>query len=231
MRSRTVSLLLLVAATALGPGAAQAGGLVGKGLKLGVALPTFHGRDARIAGTGTPYDGQGPRARTTFAGGVFADFDLGANVALQPELLYVSKGARYEVGQTALDLRLSYLELPVLLRVSVPTGHVTSPYLLLGPTAAVRLGATADASAPFGSASFDIGDEVNGLDFGAAAALGTVFGDERGRVVVEARYTIGLTSVDKPDRGWTIPGYDFSALGDDLTIRNGVLSFMIGRLF
>ncbi len=89
--------------------------------------------------SGTPED-------KAFKPGVIGGFGLRIAfidyLALQPELFYSMKGFKriYDVGgeELALFLRVNYIELPILLKVTIPAGPVM-PNFYAGPALATRV--------------------------------------------------------------------------------------------
>ena len=121
-------------------------------------------------------------------------------LTLRPELGFVQRG--YHLNQIRLynssyKVRISYLELPVLLRAGLSRGRVR-PGVLAGPYAALRLAATGRlldqglvATRPLSTvAPFDYG-LVLGLDSEVAA--------RRGQLVFELRFNLGLANVMRAD--------------------------------
>ena len=60
-------------------------------------------------------------------------------------------------------------------------------------------------------------EDVRGVDLGLALGGGVGFGAGPGEVVVDTRYTLGLTSVDESE--W------------DMDVKNGAISLMVGYSF
>jgi hypothetical protein len=73
--------------------------------------------------------------------GGFVTFALGPTLALQPELLYVMKGVRYERETDRLKFNLNYIDLPVLLKYRFATTGSMRPSLFAGPVASALLSA------------------------------------------------------------------------------------------
>src|SRR5512134_3546851 len=81
--------------------------------------------------------------RTGFVGGVYGTFDLSPMFGVQPELLYVRKGAELfttdvtiggiTFGSVGTRLDVDYIEIPVLLRLSAPSPGPIDLRLLAGP--------------------------------------------------------------------------------------------------
>lgn len=135
-------------------------------------------------------------------GGAFACIDLIA-LKVQPELLYSQKGAKYELFGATLNEKHDYLEVPVLFKFSF--GKIIVPSIYAGPA----LGYLMKAELSNGG-SLDIKDELKTTD------LGLVFGAEvktPAKLSVEARYTMGMSTVDKDG---------------DFTVKNSAISVMLG---
>lgn len=161
------------------------------GFKLGPSFSTM---------TSDPDEGQ--KSITKFTGGGFVRFDMGG-IALQPELMYVTKGARFEEtegGQTAeLELRLDYIEIPVLLVLPFAAGGSVSPHVYAGPAFAFEVGCTVALTAGSVNASVDCdGDDEDWagnrrkFDVGAMVGGGLSIPMGPGSLLLEGRYNFGL---------------------------------------
>jgi opacity protein-like surface antigen len=137
---------------------------------------------------------------TGFAGGGFLRFGSG-RLGLQLELLSVTKGADFvSTADDDAELRIEYVELPLLVHVPLTMGQPFSPYVFAGPTISLQSGCTVEA----GNLSFDCDDDsaginTNSTDFGVAAGAGFAFAMGPGSVLVEGRYTWGLSDINKGD--------------------------------
>ena len=81
--------------------------------------------------------------RTGLRLGVFMIRTLVPGVQLQPEAVFTSKGAAYD----NVDLVINYLQVPVLIRVELPTASAgLVPYGVIGPALALRIGCDLRAS-------------------------------------------------------------------------------------
>jgi hypothetical protein len=114
------------------------------------------------------------------AGG-FAEFMIGENFAVQPELTYSEMGAKGSDGQ----LNINYLQLPVLAKY-----YFTGFAVYAGPQVGFLLSAKAKA----GSVTTDFKDQVNSTDFDGV--VGAEYNFDPG-IVVSARYIFGLSNIDK----------------------------------
>ncbi len=151
--------------------------------------------------------------------GAFAAIRLSDLIALQPEISMVGKGGEIETSTTSFGIEQSYLDFPVLLKLTVPAlSRAIRPVLFVGPVISFELGCEAesevgDVDGPGDTEDTDPadveGDDVTctdptlgadqfptkSVEFGALGGAG--FDISLGRLVlgVEARYTLGLTNV------------------------------------
>ena len=190
--------LLLCATVILLPAAALASPWH-VGARTGFMLANIHGDLPDLAN---------PDNKLGFQGGGFVEYAPGP-VAVALELTYVQKGARFEgsttddqgnfVGRFDSRLQLSYVEIPVLARVSLPLMGSMEPYAVLGPTFGIALGAKFESDAP-GFTEQDLGDDLKSPDVGGTVGLGARLGHGLYRVAVETRYSTGFSDL------WDISG-------------------------
>ena len=135
--------------------------------------------------------------------GVYLQFPLQDVFAIRPELLFSLKGGSTVAtigakGEQNIAIELAYVELPVLFRVSFPTGSIR-PVLFGGPALAIQIGC---------DFSFDLGTDstrstcgqdnlttVRGWDFGLVGGGGVEKRLRRATIALEARYTAGTRSI------------------------------------
>ena len=129
----------------------RGGSDVSLGLKAGASLTNMTGPNA-IAND----------YRFGFHGGVFANIGLTSLFAFQPELLYSQKGGNYK-NVTDASLRLHYIDVPLAFHVN--TGGL---FFEAGP----QVGFLVAAKSQVGSASTDIKNSFNTVDFGYLFGLG-----------------------------------------------------------
>lgn len=120
--------------------------------------------------------------RSGFAAGLAFDLRSGP-VGIQPEILYVQKGVSFDGSPTEGGPKLDYLEIPVLLKFTVPTEGI-QPFIYGGPSFGLRL------SCKVAEITCD-DDEVKSTDFGAALGAGIRVGGDKG-LTIEGRYTWGM---------------------------------------
>jgi hypothetical protein len=137
------------------------------------------------------------------AGGLFVEYPLGTSgVSLQPEVLYVMKGAK---GETTMDdvtftrkLKNDYIEVPVLVKYNFTTAGKAAPFMFVGPVAAFNISSKSEDKNPPDDPSFGDFDIENakGFDFGLTigGGLGLAMG-QTGKLTFDLRYTLGLGDV------------------------------------
>jgi hypothetical protein len=157
--------------------------------------------------------------RNLFLAGGVLNLGLGGRFSLRIEPMFCTKGSTVTIdifGAETATVRLSYLELPVLLNVSLSSGAVR-PYLIAGPTLGYLTSATGTDST---GSKTDIKKNFKkadpGISFGGGLRM-------RGRpsFFVEARYTLGLANIAKDSQG-------FSLKNRGLQLAAG-LTFPLGR--
>ena len=166
------------------------------------------------------------RSKPYFGAGAVLEVRFGKKLSLQLEPLYLGKGGKIEIRNffgedVASALRLSYIELPFLLKFSKPSGRVR-PYLVLGPSVGYRVGAKIKNEVTGEEENIDDEDlEKWDVSLGGGGGLSVPVGS--GVVFLEGLYTWGLTNLNKDEAG------------DDAKLRNrGVqvlagVTFLVGR--
>lgn len=158
------------------------------GFKLGAASSTLDVEDNDLSA----------RSITGFAGGAYFRFALGERLGIQIEVLSIQKGAdlRAEDPADNIDVRLDYLEVPLLLHVPIGASETFTPYAVAGPT--VGFETRCRATRPEGQAEdcSAAGFERSSPDFGLAAGGGLAFLLGPGILLLEGRYTWGLTDLN-----------------------------------
>lgn len=156
--------------------------------------------------------------------GVFLTIALTDLVALQPEVSWTQKGAEESEPWVTARLKLEYVEVPLLARVTTPWGRLVKGYGVAGPALALRFRCQAELDeerAGRGVSSFDCDDpffqgqlDIKSTELSAVVGGGLGFALGRGQIVADLRYTLGLSSID-----------DSAAQKD---VKNRVLSFSLG---
>ena len=143
----------------------------------------------QISGGGS---GPSPQQRVGVVAGVFDTLPAFSWLDVQAEALYAVKGSKITVEGITTTEEIDYLEVPVLARVKKAAGR-WKLYGGAGPSTAFRLRARTRTSFSGSTEEIDIGNQVESIDFG----VGMGGGVERGRLVIDVRYTLGLSDIDK----------------------------------
>lgn len=159
------------------------------------------------------YDNQGvtnKNERIGFNLGVFAQAPLGEFLAIQPELLYTTKGAAADYNLLGFNgrntFRLNYAELPVLLTFKL--GQAVE--LQAGPYAAYLVNSNVNSNGSFGTGSAAINaDNFNRFDYGLAGGVNIYFG----KAFIGARYGQGLQKIANSGAASTLLGNAKNSVG------------------
>jgi hypothetical protein len=200
----TIVLIFVVSSSA------SAQGLAGYGFKVGLNMANLSGDDV-IEGTDS---------KMGFCLGGFVTYSLNEMIALQPEVLYTMKGAKWEeevFGETLeVTWTLDYLEIPILAKVVIPTQGTVKPNLFVGPALGINLRGKAKAEIAGESEEGDI-EDMKSTDFGLVFGAGIDFGLPHSAITVDGRYVMGLSTIDDSE--------------EKADVKNGVITFMIGYSF
>jgi hypothetical protein len=131
------------------------------------------------------------QSSTGFAGGVFVGIPVAKSLLIEPELLYINKGASLEGSE--LSLNLNYIEIPVLLRYEFQEDG--GPFAYVGP----YIGFVANCSTSADTLSFPCADDniETSTDFGGTIGVG--FRKEAWGF--DIRYDYGFTDAIKDEKG------------------------------
>ena len=207
MRKRLVCYSLAGAAllvTTAQPAAAQDTTL---GVKVGVNFATLDFDEA---------DTEENKGRTGLMAGVFFTRQIQGGFGVQIEGLISQKGTKVEDNffDEELDIKLNYLEIPVLARYDLPFGTGDSSFhVYAGPTFGVKLSDTQELDGE--ELDDDFNRDVKGSDIGIAFGGGVSFN----MWVIDLRYTHGLTNIND----------DFDA--DDFDVKNRAFTIAVGYRF
>ncbi|GAA4033783.1 hypothetical protein GCM10022409_17620 [Hymenobacter glaciei] len=193
MKKVILSLAILAGVT----GAAQAQS-TRFGVKAGANL-------ANISGKGT----EDAKNLVGLSAGVMADFGFSDLISFHPELLYSQKGAKFEESGATGQVRTSYLDIPLLLRV-----NADGLFFEAGPQVGFLLGQKSEAS--FGGQTFSSTstEGTRKIDAGYIAGVGYQLSSG---LEVGVRYNGGISDLNDPS-------------GSDKQ-RNSVFQFQVGYLF
>lgn len=210
---KTIKILLLgtIAFMLLLPSPSLAKVISG-GLKIGIASADLHGEEIKELEEGL---GEELQSKWGLCAGGFIRLSIGNILAIQPEFLYTVKGAKFE--ETILDetmkysINLSYLEIPVLLKLMIPTPGGIKPSLFAGPAVAIKLSAKEKLEFAGDTEEEDI-EEIKDTDTGLILGAGLDFRN----LTVDVRYILGLTTISTEE---------------DVDVKNRIISLTVGFSF
>ncbi|WP_018622144.1 porin family protein [Spirosoma luteum] len=159
------------------------------------------------------YNSQGAsskKERIGFHAGLFTQIPAGESFAIQPELLYMTKGATatYNVlGFNGMNtFRLNYAELPVL--ATFKLGQAVE--LQAGPYVSYLLNSNINSNGDFGTGTSAINrDNFNKIDYGLAGGINLYFG----KAFIGARYEQGIQQIATSGAAKTILGNARNGVG------------------
>ncbi|MGA3287289.1 MAG: porin family protein [Bacteroidota bacterium] len=170
------------------------------GIKGGINLATVGGADKK-------QNDIDPTNRLCFVGGISCRIGLIAGISIQPEVMYIQKGAVYEVSQTIggytgtgkLTFKGDYIDIPLLLKFNLPI-PVFSPYIEGGVSYGILLSAKqkeeqssnypGDVST---SNETDIKDQMTKNDISWIVGVGF----DLSILEIDARYVVGMKRLRK----------------------------------
>ncbi len=218
MRRAIVLFVCLVPLALAPPLRAQERLKVNGGLIVGTNLSTLGGGElSELAGF---------EDRTTMGGGIFVSFPITGGFSIQPEVRFAAKGAKAdyalvdttgtEVGDGTSTYKLDYVHVPLLLRFTIPTGSAVRPVLYGAPDFAFNVASTITFDDPAGYEQLEL-EDVAKFDFGMSAGGGLDITLGGSRILLDARYTWGMTEVFTSE--------------DAAKDKNRTLSFSVGYAF
>jgi hypothetical protein len=123
------------------------------------------------------------------------------SLAVQPELLYSSKGITDKETDVDAKLKMNYVEVPVLLRVEVPTSGGVKPFFYGGPAISFKASCNIEVSGQGVNINSNCDDlespgmKLKTVDYGLVAGGGLAF-DVGGKTFsIGARYDHSLGKI------------------------------------
>ena len=169
------------------------------GVKFGINYATLAGADVRNPTT---------QSITTLNAGVFATFHVGSLFDIQPEVLYTRKGCKASADEEfffGMNLHIeqtgtiSYLEIPVLLKLNIPflSNSIIRPVVFVGPAVSFVLKSKVELEINGESAPEQQFSDLNSSDFGVVFGAGMDFTFLSAITIsLDARYDLGLQSIN-----------------------------------
>jgi hypothetical protein len=152
------------------------------------------------------------------AGGVFMSYEITKIFAVQPEVLFIMKGAKGKADDaTDVKWNINYVEIPILIKANLPTEGKIKPFLAVGPGIGILI-----SSKQADGTSVDVKDYTKSTNIGIIAGAGVAYQMEKASLSLEARYEMGLATIAK------------NAAGDDSAvpkIKTSDISILVGYGF
>ncbi len=186
------------------------------GIVAGVDFTDFSG--CTYDGTNTCFISEGTTSKTGFVGGLFVGLPVGGgNTWIEPELLYISKGAKYDNATYTGTETLDYITIPILFRWnSQPDGGF---FFLVGPTVNFNISCSDSGTYNPTDESYDEKcSDIPGLNVNTTIGGMAGLGYAKGRFGIEGRWmndwgdAVSFTDpdtdtdvdLDVRNTGWTI---------------------------
>lgn len=145
------------------------------------------------------------KTKQGWVGGAFASFEFLKGVSLQPEVLFLQKGARLLDSEYDFEARFNfnYLEIPVLLKIDLYLeGAAAVPSLFFGPFFGFNQRASIVMIDPDYRETEDIKTDVEKAEYGVTFGLAVTQKWGPGYLSIDARYDLGLSNILKPGVDW-----------------------------
>ncbi len=191
---------------------------------------------------------------SAFSAGILSVYKINNFLSLQSELLYFQKGGEYGVDVSipipnveikVNDTRsLNYLEVPLLVKLSIPLSSTIQPTFLFGPSVGFNLTGNLKSRIRVKVADFqlsflekkDLKKEANNLEWSLVIGGGLDFPLPKGRIIIDQRFFFGLNANHYQV---LVPASQFATLGfpmaQDITyelkMNNYVYTISLGYLF
>lgn len=152
------------------------------GVMAGGTFSKFGGKD----------NGDFDKTKVGIAGGVFVTLGIAPQFAVQTEALFAQKGGKNEVDDES--FKISYVEIPVLAKFRIPAkgnGSQFSPHVYGGGALGIKSGCTAKSGSTTSTCKA-IGAEIKSTDFSLVFGAGV----DIGRAMIDARFDLGLSTID-----------------------------------
>lgn len=136
-------------------------------------------------------------SRTGLMIGGFVDIGVSRIISIRPSVRYVMKGFSTTSNGITFTEKLSYLEMPMLLKASIPL-HRVKPYFTAGPTLGILLSASEEVTNGVQVQTGDASSIFETIDFGLYFGGGLEFHVASGTDIFTGfGYSLGLTNVSK----------------------------------
>jgi hypothetical protein len=195
------------------------------GIKGGINIATYGGDGSKQTVSVTdpslsslPPVTMEPKIKIGFVGGISYNIGLLFGLSIQPEVLYIQKGAIYETGTISLSpvypgasfsgkstMSVDYIMIPVVIKYSILPLPLVKPYFVGGVSYDILVSAKSKIESTYNGVpgaiqnqtkEVDMKDNMNKSDLSLQLGIGV----EALMVEVDARYIFGFTTLDKADQ-------------------------------
>ena len=131
--------------------------------------------------------------RTGFVAGGFITFNASSHVAVEPQLLYVQKGANATSGSVKLLYALDYIQVPVLLKGRYWFGNSDRSLTIdpfIGPAIAFNLNCSIGITTGTAVSCSSVGSDASSVDLSGIFGIGAEYYD----FSFQARYDVSFTN-------------------------------------
>lgn len=145
------------------------------------------------------------KTKRGWVGGAFASYEFLKGVSIQPEVLFIQKGARLVDSEYDFEARFNfnYVEIPVLLKIDLYLeGAAAVPSFFIGPFFGFNSRANIVMIDPYSKETEDIKSDVEKAEYGLTFGLAVTQKWGPGYFSIDARYDLGLSSILKPGVEW-----------------------------
>ncbi len=199
MKRYLMSVLALTVIVALLPMSSAMAQLTWEGgVKGGISMANFYGDDV-----------EDTSMKIGAVGGAFVTAHINEMIGVRLEALYVQKGAEAEdsVGTTVetVKAKYDYLEIPLLAVAQFEAAEKMMINVYAGPALGILVSAKVE--------DVDVKDFTKSMDFGIAGGAGFSYAMEAFTILLEARYTLGLMSLDDTEAEADVKNGNFSIMG------------------
>jgi hypothetical protein len=123
--------------------------------------------------------------------GMLFHIHVNTHFAIQPEILYSTQGAKFNVGNDEANLKLAYANFPLMFQYMFNNGF----RLEAGP----QLGFLTNAKSELNGNESDVKDNIEKIDFAIGAGIGYI--NPSSGWGVDARYNHGLSNINENGPG------------------------------
>ena len=190
-------------------------GVMAKGIKAGLNIAGHSGDDT---------DEHHKNLMGAAFGG-FLQYNVAEQFAIQPEVLYMMKGAEWEDGDDTWKGKYNYLEVPILFKFLIPTQGSVQPNIFVGPSVGFLLSANEEWDYEGETGDEDVKDYLKSTDVGLAFGAGAAFTMGQGQLMLDVRYTMGMTKIYEAEANEVDPD------AGEPEIKSKAISFMVGYGF